>query len=122
MKKLRSNTEMILNNIERDSLESDLINAEWIIEKVQNETYAQNLYAALCNNRFVKNKHDWSCTWRYAGGIVADLRWLYNNSSDNYTRWYCSGVWDDGKEGTVTEGTITEEIMLDLTKLGWSVL
>lgn len=110
-------------NKEAENLEADLMKTEWIIEKTQDEIYSQNLYAALCTNKFVKNNHKWSCSWRYAGGIIADLRWLYNSRSEDYTRWYCSGIWGNGEEeGIVTEGTITEEVMRDLTTLGWSVL
>lgn len=116
------------------NLESDLISCNWILDKVRsNDSYAQNLYAALCNNQFVKNEifpilkeEAWSCTWRYAGGIIADMR-----EEGDYLSWYCSGIrgtidmggsTPDLKEGYVGEGHVTDEIRDDLLKLGWIVI
>lgn len=100
---------------QKNNLEYDLLTTHWILEKVRkNETYAQNLYAALCNNDFTKNEvipilkdEIWHCSWRYAGGIIADMR-----QEGDYIDWYCSG----------NEGTITDEIKKDLLKLGWIVV
>jgi len=102
-----------------------LIN-DWIIDKVRNnENYAQNLYAALCNNNFTKNdiwpilkEKRWSCSWRYAGGIIARMQ-----KKGDYMDWYCTGIFDEGHyiEGTVSEGEITKEISDDLFKLGWLI-
>lgn len=116
-------------------LESELKNCDWIVKKVRdNESYAQNLYAALCNNEFVKNeilpilKEDtWSCSWRYAGEIVADII-----GSGDYLDWYCSGIggltYDTVADESafrskkfVPEGTVTDEIQNDLLKLGWVI-
>ena len=80
-----------------DNLEYDLRSTEWILEKVRSSvSYAQNLYAALCNNDFQKldvmpilTDKFWSCSWRYAGGIVADMR-----QQGDYIDWYCSGISD----------------------------
>ena len=105
------------------SLENDLYDCDWMYEKIKDETYAQNLYAALCNNQFIKNevfpilKEDtWSCTWRYAGGIIADMR-----GEGDYLNWYCSGI-GDKNEKFVGEGYVTDEIRDDLLKLGWIVV
>lgn len=126
-----------------DNLEWDLLTTDWILEKARaDEAYAQNLYAALCNNDFIKldvipilTEKKWSASWRYAGGIIADMR-----QEGDYIDWYCSGIrdtfHDDGdiKEYTeeqldrlemtkryVPEGKITKEIREDLRKLGWAV-
>ena len=108
-----------------DNLEYDLLVNDWIIDKVRNnENYAQNLYAALCNNNFTKNdvwpilkEKRWSCSWRYAGGIIARM-----TEKGDYMDWYCTGIFDDNPIiGTVPEGEITEEIHNDLLKLGWIV-
>jgi len=112
-------------------MEADMMSSEWFKSKVQkNEYYAQNLYAALCNNDFQKlevvpilKEETWSCSWRYAGGIVAEIL-----GEGDYMDWYCSGIQDfsSDQEDTrfypgrhVSEGTITEEIQQDLQKLGW---
>lgn len=109
-----------------DDLEHDLRSCEWIVEKCKkSETYSQNLYTALCNNEFKKinnnllktfeNINFWSCSWRHAGGIVADL-----NENGDYIDWYCSGI--GGQEGFFGEGFVTDEIKEDLKKLGWIVI
>ena len=110
----------------------------WIVEKVRtNEIYAQNLYAALCNNCFyehdlfeVLKSQTWSCSWRSAGGIIADMR-----GSGDYMDWYCSGIKGDEDDidyaaalekgydlkNYVAEGAVTAEVQGDLEKLGWYV-
>lgn len=117
-------------------LEKDLHSCPWIVEKVKNsESYAQNLYAALCNNQFIKNEvidilknEKWTCSWRYSGGIIADIR----NEGD-YMDWYCSGIRNTGDDGQsidvpfklknyVSESVVTDEIREDLKKIGWFVV
>jgi hypothetical protein len=111
------------------SLEKDLLSCQWINDKVmKHEYYRQNLYAALCSNRFQKNDtwpilidEFWTCSWRYAGEIISNM---YGKGS--YMDYYCSGVM--GEEialydpyGYVSEGTVTEEIRQDLLSLGWTI-
>lgn len=115
---------------QRNNLEFDLRSTDWILEKVRSsDSYAQNLYAALCNMQWhnaemwktLKEEY-WSCSWRYAGGIVADML-----GKGDYIDWYCSGIGgltsydpDEGrKEGYVPEATVTEEVKQDLERLGW---
>jgi hypothetical protein len=116
----------------KNNLEYDLRSTEWIVNKVRDsDSYAQNLYAAMCNNDFQKldvievlKDNKWSCSWRYAGGIVAHMR-----GQGDYIEWYCSGIrggmnFDDTDDidrdkNYVGEGCITEEIKQDLQKLGW---
>lgn len=112
-----------------NDLEWDLRTSEWIVAKARaNESYAQNIYAALCNMQWqrvdvwpVLKNETWSCSWRSAGGIVADLR-----GEGDYIDWYCSGMrggasYDDElKSGFVSEGTVTDEIRSDFLQLGWS--
>lgn len=120
-----------------NSLEYDLLTTPWILEKARAcKSYAQNLYAVMCNRDFQKlsvvpilKEQRWSCSWRYAGGIIADMR-----QEGDYIDWYCSGIaggdepdtyleaHDLKRRGYVPEGTATEEIREDLKKLGWIVL
>lgn len=96
-------------------LEYDLRSNEMIINKCkQSKIYSQNLYAALCNNDFEFDGKEWSCSWRHAGGIIADIL-----EKGDYIDWYCSGI--EASNGNVEEGAITEEIKLDLEKIGWKV-
>lgn len=115
---------------QKDNLEWDLRSTRWICDKTKStKTYAQNLYAALCNNDFQKNAvwtrledKVWGCSWRHAGGIVADMR-----EEGDYIDWYCSGIQGEPDEswidlGHVPEGTVTDQIREDLFRLGWIVL
>jgi hypothetical protein len=118
-------------------LEKDIIRSPEILDKVVTRNdYAQNLYAAMCNMRWVPAdaitilKEDfWHCSWRSAGGIVARLQ-----GKGDYMNWYCSGMGgfasfaDETDEeaqahmdekGFVPEGIVTEEIRTDLRSLGW---
>lgn len=99
---------------QKNNLEYDLRSTDWILKKVrESDDYAKALYAALCNNDFTKNdvwpilqEETWSCSWRYAGGIIADMR-----EEGDYIDWYCSG----------NEGYVDDEIKKDLLTLGWLV-
>lgn len=108
-----------------NNLEYDLRTCEWMLAKVRaSRAYAQNLYAAMCNNDFQKlevmpilENRRWHCSWRYAGGIIADMR-----QEGDYIDWYCSGIRSDddiARNVYVGEGVITEEIHQDLKRLGW---
>ena len=108
-----------------NNLEWDLRTTDWILEKARSRVeYAQNIYAALCNNDFQKldvlpilTEKTWSCSWRYAGGIVAHMR-----QEGDYIDWYCSGIQDEDARNAklfAPEGYITDEIRKDLKRLGW---
>ena len=70
----------------------------------------------------------WSCSWRSAGGIVADML-----QKGDYIDWYCSGMgglnqdyqggetdeeWQ-ARTRYVPEGTVTDEIRADFQSIGW---
>jgi hypothetical protein len=104
----------------QNDLEYDLRASELFVSKVRDENYAQRLYATLCNNDFYKgdNEEPWHCSWRSAGGIVADLR-----QEGEYIDWYLSGMrYDDGESAEIIpEGTVCPEVEADLETLGWRV-
>jgi len=109
----------------KNNLEYDLRSSEYIAEKCKVDSYAQNLYAALCNNDFMRNEmwpilkeETWGCSWRYAGGIIADIL-----QRGDYLDWYCSGIMSEGTyvPGYVAESVVTDEIREDLFTLGWIV-
>jgi hypothetical protein len=117
---------------QQNNMEYDLRSTNWILEKARTrESYAQNLYAAMCNMQWQKTEvmpilkdELWTCSWRAAGGIVAELR-----DEGDYLDWYCSGMGglsydpDEGrKEGYVPESAVTDEIRADLFRLGWQVI
>ena len=141
----QDNENMIDPKWQKDNMEYDLRSTEWILEKVRgDEVYAQNLYAAMCNNEFTKREmwpilkeQKWSRSWRSAGGIVADMR-----EEGDYIDWYCSGIRNGGYqdeddqteltveqqahrkkiEAYVPESFVTDEIETDLFRLGWLVV
>jgi hypothetical protein len=120
------------------NLEYDLRSTDWILKKARaSKIYAQNLYAAMCNRQFQKRDtwpilkdERWSCSWRHAGGIVADML-----QEGDYIDWYCSGMgglsqdyndtetYEEWQARTkfVPEGKITDEIAQDLNNLGWII-
>lgn len=111
----------------KHSLERDLYDSEYIRSKAaDNNSYCQNLYAALCNNQFLKLAVEpillddrWSCSWRYAGEIADRLH--SNMGNADYMQYYCTGM-GDITGGLVSEGTVTDEIRTDLLHLGWAVV
>ena len=142
---LREEENLVNAEWQKNNMEFDMRTTDWMVVKVcESRIYSQNLYAALCNNDFQKQDvwtilkdQIWSCSWRYAGGIVADMQ-----GQGDYIDWYCSGIRDtipmeqsewnmltpeqqmSHKEGQahVGEGTVTDEIRDDLARLGWSVI
>lgn len=131
---VKDDDERLLANKE-NNLEYDLRTTQWILDKVRSdELYAQNLYAALCNNEFQKNDvlpilqdQRWDCSWRYAGGIIANMR-----EEGDYTDWYLSGMaspvnpddpyWLESTPSSLAEGTVSDVIKADLLKLNWLVV
>lgn len=118
-------------------MQTDMMSAEWFRDKAKaSKKYAQNLYAAMCNNEFqyqgtweVVSDQRWGCSWRAAGGVVAALR----DCGEDYMDYYCSGmggfaVEDQDPEiyyqetGYVHEAVVTDEIREDLLRLGWVVI
>lgn len=107
---------------QKNNMEYDLRSAKWICDKAAaSNSYAQNLYAAMCNMQFQKlevmpilKEEKWSCSWRHAGGIVADMLEV-----GDYIEWYCSGSHVTNENGHVCEGVVTDEISNDLKTLGW---
>ena len=142
---LREEENLVNAEWQKNNMEFDMRTSDWMVAKVcESRVYAQNLYAALCNNTFQKQDvwtilkdQTWACTWRSAGGIVANMR-----GEGDYIDWYCSGIRDTTpmeqpewnmltleqqtfyKEGIayVGESVVTDEIREDLARLAWTVV
>ncbi|WP_353479893.1 hypothetical protein [Haliscomenobacter sp.] len=131
---------------QKNNMEFDMRTSDWMVAKVrESRVYAQNLYAALCNNEFQKQDvwtilkdQTWAASWRSAGGIVANMR-----GEGDYIDWYCSGIRDQmatleqaewnmltqeqqtfhkESQAHVGEGMVTDEIREDLGRLAWTVV
>jgi hypothetical protein len=109
------------------NLERDVRSTDWIVTKIRHqEIYAQNFYAALCNNQYqprdvwgILKNINWDCSWRYAAGLIAEIR-----EDESYIDWYCSGTGFAGTDfaGFVEESYVTIEIESDLNNIGWLLL
>jgi hypothetical protein len=122
---------------QKNNMEYDLRSSKEMCDKVKaSDNYAQNLYAAMCNQEWRRRElwpemteENWGCSWRHAGGIIADMQ-----EQGDYINWYCSGIGsqdtgyglsnkktelDEDGRTYVPEGVVTEEIELDLNRLGW---
>ena len=67
------------------------------LDKFKDYDFANEVYSALCNNKWrsiFKPGYEYSCSWRFAGGLVAEIR----GKGEDYLDFYCSGG-----EGKVTE-------------------
>jgi hypothetical protein len=108
------------------NLEHDMFNDEDIVRYISSDKIAEDFYSALCNMRWRKigalsederiieklkgNESDiWSCTWRYAAGIIAEIRNKYYNTNNDYMDFYCAGH----------EGQISELVKQCFNKIGW---
>lgn len=108
------------------SLEKDMKADPQIVSLCGEEEVARDFYRALCNMRWRKLDHRaedeqivdklkgeepdvWSCSWRYAGGIIADIRNDHHGKSEDYMDFYCSG----------DEGKVTELVDGHFERLGW---
>jgi hypothetical protein len=90
-------------NLERDFAISDRIRG-----LIRSDVFAVLLYGALCNTtwRHKATGATWHCSWRGAGGIVAELR-----GEGCYMDWYCSSG----------EGLVDEQVLAEIDTLGWAL-
>ncbi len=88
--------------------ENDLISLR---EQLLDDTFAVEVYRALCNMKWRNLQHPdqiYSCSWRAAGGLVAEIR----NKGEDYLDFYCSGG----------EGLVSDQVKLAFMGLGWEPL
>ena len=83
---------------------------EELLEKVKDIDFAKNLYSSLSNTIWYNNvtKDIYSCSWRFAGGLVAELR----NNNEDYLDFYCSGG----------EGNYYSEVYKIFKKFGYQTI
>lgn len=108
------------------NLEKDLYNSKEVIEVVKDKDAATRLYSALCNVEWkkisstesltedelvhiLKGEDVWSCSWRYAGGLIANIRNIHYQANEDYMDFYCAGM----------EGIVSDDICELLRNIGW---
>jgi hypothetical protein len=91
------------------SLERDLAMSDRVCGLIRSDVFSVLLYGALCNTswRHKSTGATWHCSWRGAGGIVAELR-----GEGCYTDWYCSSG----------EGLVDEHVLAEIGALGWALV
>jgi hypothetical protein len=78
---------------------------------VNDETKAEQVYAALCNMQWSHPDHGLqSVTWRTAGGIVDEIMHPDSNDFLGYCNYYCSG----------NEGHVEDWIRETMAAAGWT--
>jgi hypothetical protein len=107
-------------------MEHDMASSRAIIKLLEDSDTAAQFYSALCNVEWVRiskipedeqiidalmgvDRSEWSCSWRYAGGLIAQIRTLNYNLHEDYMDFYCCG----------NEGHVSELVREALAELGW---
>lgn len=113
-------------------LPADMMRSERMLELIHDDTFAEELYGALCNIRWVKLPNDpqertqfmlafdphelrygvdcFGCTFRGAGEFVAALRNQSKDKHDSvYLDWYMGA----------NRGIVSDRVAAELLKIGW---
>lgn len=101
----------------KPSMEADMAADAALLDAVEDDGFAQALYAAMCNREWRRRDSTarWNASWRAAGGIVADLR----RRGEIYLDYYCSGM---GGADAVNEGDLRDDVRAALDAIGWHAL
>lgn len=109
------------------NLEVDMAKDAIVIAYLKDKNVAIEFYSAMCNMRWRKiitipedeqiieklkgiDSTIWSCSWRSAGGIIADIRHYNYNTKEDYMDFYCSG----------NEGLVSNLVMECFGRMGWT--
>lgn len=87
------------------NFERDLMS---LFQTPRDRKFGEDVYRALANVEWRNKEHPdivYSCSWRFAGGLVAG----FMCQGEDYIDYYCSG----------NEGFVSKEIEELLGKLGW---
>jgi len=110
-------------------LYGDMSRDPLVISYLENDDIAKEFYAALCNVDWTKivtvpddekiiqklkgqKREIWNCSWRFAGGIISDIRNKHFDKKECYMDFYCSG----------NEGTVSDLVRECLERMGWEPL
>lgn len=99
-----------------------------VIDYLRDRAIAIEFYSALCNvdwylkrppepedeliMRKLRGERDeyWSCSWRSAGGYIADIRNANHGTNEGYMNFYCSG----------NEGVVSDLVRECFDRMGWT--
>ena len=87
------------------NFEKDISTDPQILTRIQNIDFAKLFYGSLCNTIWIKENDRFAASFRYAAGLVAELR----GKKENYLDFYISSP----------EGVVSSEVQLHLNRLGW---
>lgn len=86
-------------------------------EQANDVSFMCELYRSMCNMTWVpadcpakkRSEYFWSCTWRTAGAIAAEIRNEKLGCNESYLDYYCGGE----------EGEVSERVRTFLAGAGW---
>jgi hypothetical protein len=99
-----------------------------VIDYLTDLAIAEEFYSALCNvNWYIKRSPEpeedliirklkgerdgyWTCSWRTAGGYIAEIRNTHHDKKEDYMDFYCSG----------NEGIISDLVRECFDRMGWT--
>mgnify|MGYP000340760845 CR=1 FL=1 len=114
-------------DVEGRDLYKEMCHDRIVIEYLKDIAIAREFYQSLCNVDWypknppltedeqiikkLKGEHEpsWSCSWRTAGGFIADIRNKHYNTAEGYMDFYCSGE----------EGVVTDLVNNCFDRMGW---
>ena len=102
------------SHIQEKGFTQDLLSVK---DRLMDNIFAQEVYAAICNNvwRSLEDPDEtFSCTWRYAGGLVAEVR----DNDEDYMNYYCSGM-GVKSDHEAQEGFISSNVRQLFMDIGW---
>lgn len=114
-------------DVSDNNLENELRKDAIVIALLKDKEIATDFYRALCNVDWLKkmqmpederiiqklltgtDKGMWSCSWRRAGRIIAEIRSEHYNVNEDYMDFYCAG----------DEGIVKPIVKECLERMGW---
>jgi hypothetical protein len=98
-----------------------------VIDYLKDRSIATDFYGAMCNVDWypkrppvpedeliiqrLRGERDeyWSCSWRTAGGYIAEIRNMNHGTKEDYMDYYCAG----------NEGQVTDLVRECFDRMGW---
>ncbi len=108
------------------NLQTEMGKDSIVIAAIKDRGRAEEFYQALCNVTWIAKDElpedeeiinrlkgiapqEWSCSWRYAGGIIAHIRDDNYGFQENYMDFYCTGG----------EGCVSDFVREIFKRMGW---